>query len=479
MSFSRDTIVKSFIWKLLERSGAQLVSFAVSIILARLLTPKEYGLVAIITMFLNLASVIIDGGLNTALIQKKNADDVDFSTIFHVSMIMSLLLYLVLFFSAPAIASFYKQPDLTLVLRVLSVTLFLNAFNSIQRAYVSKHMLFRKLMICSIIAGVSSGIVGIIMAYRGYGVWSLVAQSITSQLFTTLLMLFTIKWYPQRVFSFERFKSLFNYGWKILSTNFIIALYLDVRGIIIGKLYMPQTLALFDRGKQFPALLMGNINASLQTILFPVFSEEQDNRTRVKEMMRRSMKTSCLFIFPILVGLFVVSRPLILFLLTDKWEGVIPFLRIFCLAYIMMPLQIANMEAIKSLGYSNITLKLEIIKKIIETVILVLSFLIGIYAVAWGVVLYNAICLFINLYPNIKLLNYTLSEQIKDVLPSLVVSLLMGASVFWIQFLPLTNFIVLSLQVILGVIVYVCLCKLFRIESFDYVWSFIIRGTSK
>lgn len=476
MSYSRGQIVKSFFWKLLERSGAQIISFIVSIILARLLEPSEYGIIAIITIFINLANVIIDGGLNTALIQKKDADNVDFSTILYFSLSLSIVVYLSLFFSAPLIASFYDNDEITLVLRVLSLSIIFCAYNSIQRAYVSKHLLFKKLFWCSLIGVVISGVVGILMAYAGYGVWALVAQSMSHQVINTIVMSLIIKWRPVKVFSLERFKSLFDYGWKIFATNFIIALYNDIRGIVIGKLYQPASLAFFDRGKQFPALLMGNINASLQTILFPVLSEEQDRRDRVKSIMRRSTTISCFFIFPLLVGLFAVARPLILFLLTEKWLPVVPFLQIFCIAYMLMPMQIANMEAVKSMGYSNITLKLEVIKKIIEAIILVVSFLIGIKAVAWGIVVYNAICLFINLYPNIKLLDYKISEQIKDVFPSLIVSLIMGASVYWIQYLSMPTILILICQTALGIIVYGLLCNILKLETYLYLMDFIRGG---
>ena len=476
MSFSRGQVVKSFFWKLLERSGAQIITFIVSIILARLLEPSEYGIIAIITIFINLANVIIDGGLNTALIQKKNADDVDFSTILYFSLLLSGFVYLFLFFTAPAIATFYNNNEIIPVLRVLSLSIIFCAYNSIQRAYVAKHLLFKKLFWCSLIGIAISGILGVIMAYKGFGVWALVAQSMSNQILTTIVMSLIIKWKPIKVFSVERFKSLFNYGWKIFATNFIIALYNDIRGIVIGKLYQPASLAFFDRGKQFPSLVMVNINASLQTILFPVLSEEQDKRDRVKSIMRRSTTISCFFIFPLLVGLFAVAKPLILILLTEKWLPVVPFLQIFCIAYMLMPMQIANMEAVKSMGYSNITLKLEIIKKVIEAVILVVSFMIGIKAIAWGVVVYNAVCLFINLYPNIKLIDYKISEQIKDVLPSLVISLLMGASVYWIQYLSLPLLVILLLQTVLGVIIYFCLSKVFKVEAFCYLHDFAKSG---
>lgn len=479
MSFSKGQIVKSFVWKLLERSGSQIVSFIVSIVLARLLEPSEYGIIGIITIFINLANVIIDGGLNTAVVQKRDADNVDFSTILYFSLFLSGIVYFILYFSAPAIASFYNIKEIILVLRVLGLNLVFCAYNSIQRAYVSKYLLFNKLFWCSLIGVTVSGGIGIIMAYSGFGVWALVAQSMSYQILTTIVMSLIIKWKPIWIFSTNRFKSLFDYGWKIFVTNFIIALYNDIRGILIGKLYQPASLAFFDRGKQFPSLIMVNINASLQTILFPVLSEEQDHRDRVKSIMRRSTSLSCFFVFPLLVGLFVAARPLILFLLTEKWLPVVPFMQIFCIAYLLMPMQIANLEAIKSMGYSGITLKLEVIKKVIEAVILIISFLIGIKAIAWGVVVYNTICLVINLYPNIKLLNYKIAEQIKDVLPSFVASVLMGLSVYWIQFIGIPVVFIILLQFLFGVLVYVGLCRLLRIESFVYLLDYIRQNKLK
>lgn len=469
MSFSRRTIFNSFIWKFLEKSLSQIVSFGVTIILARILLPSDYGTVALITVFINLSNVVIDGGLNAALIQKKDADDKDFSTILYVSLVIALLLYIVLFILAPTIATFYSQPQLINVVRVFSITLFLSAFNSVQRAYISKHMLFKKLFWVSLLATIGSGIIGIILAELGFGVWALVIHHLSSISIVSIVMWFTVKWRPLLVFSRKSFVGLFNYGWKIFVTNFLTSLFVNVRSLIIGKMYAPSTLAFFDRGKQLPSLVMDNINVSIQTVLFPALSDEQDDRNRVRSMVSRSIKTSSLIIFPLLVGLFVTAKPLVLFLLTDKWLSAVPYVQIFCMAYLLMPMQIANMEAVKSLGYSNITLKLEIIKKILEITILIISIKYGALAIAFGVVIYNFICLFINLYPNIHLLDYGLKQQLSDVIPQLIVSLVMGFCIYWIQFLNLPNILVLIGQVISGVIIYWLICHLLKIESYCYL----------
>lgn len=479
MAFSRGTIVKSFFWKLFERLSAQLIQFVVTIVLARLLLPSEYGIIALIAIFIQLCDVIIDGGLNTALIQKKEADNTDFSTIFYFSLGLSVVLYGVMFLSATPIAHFYDQPELVPVIRVLSVSLPFYAFNSIQRAFVSKNMLFHRLFYSSLGAIVLSGIIGIFMAYHGYGVWALVAQNISSQAFTTLIMWFTVRWRPIMIFSTERFKVLFNYGWKIFGANFITALFVNARKLIIGKFFAPASLAYYEKGDQLPHMVMSNIFTSVQAILLPTFSESQDDRQRVKAMMRRSTKLSCFFIYPLMVWMIVAAKPLVVFLLTDKWLPAVEFVQILCVANFFRPITISNWEAIKALGYSGITLKLEIVKKIVDITILIVSALIGVYAIAWGCVLFNFICFFINLIPNKKLLNYGIGEQVVDAVPTLFISLAMGASIYWIQWMEMPNLLILTFQFVLGMAVYAGLSRLFKEESFMYLIQMVKENKNK
>lgn len=476
MAIQSKTVITSMLWNILERFSTQIVSFIISIILARILSPNEYGIIAIILIFINIANVIIDGGLNTALIQKKNADQTDFSTIFWFCLLLSFLLYVVLFEIAPLISKFYNNDILTPVLRVLSLVLFADSVNSIQRAYVSRHMLFKKLFWINAVALVISGTIGIAMAYQGYGVWALVGQSLASPLACCVLMWFSVKWRPTFDFSVQRFRGLFDYGWKIFLTNFIVAVYGDIRGLLIGKFYQPTALAFFDRGKSLPTLLMNNITSSINTVLLPVFADEQDNKERVKQMMRRSVQVSYYFVLPILIGLFFAAKNVILVLLTEKWLPAVPFVQIFCIAFVLMPIQNVNMTAIKSLGYSSIILKLEIYKKILEAVILVISFMLNVYAVAWGIVLFNSICIFINLSPSKRLVDYSWDEQIKDVLPTLIASLIMGGAVCLCSFLPYGIYWVLSAQIVVGLIVYYVLSRLMRLEGYEYVSMYIKQG---
>ena len=473
MKYNRNSFMKSFVWKLLEKGSVQLVTLVVSILLARWLYPEDYGIIALIIIFISLAEVISDGGFNTALIQKKDADATDFSTIFFASSGVAVLLYLILFFTAPLISRFYEIDSLTKVIRVLSLSLPFYVLNSIQRAYVAKEMLFDKLFISSLIAAVLSGLTGCWMALKGFGVWALVAQKLSNQALITVSMWYTVRWRPVMKFSFDSFRRLFGYGWKIFLTNFIITLFVKIRHLIIGKMFKPANLAYYERGDQFPSFIGENLLAAIQSVLFPTLSEQQDDRTRVKSMMRRTTKSVSLVICPLMIGLFVVAEPLTIVLLTEKWLPIVPFIRIMCISNMFKPLTIPNAEAIKAMGYSDITLKLEIIKKVIDIIILVVSCQIGLIAIAYGVALYNFICIFINLYPNIKLLDYRIREQIADVLPSYLTSIVMGASIWWIGSLGYIPIVAVTIQVLLGAAVYVAVNRLFKVESMMYFLDII------
>ena len=473
MKYNRSSFLKSFVWKLLEKGSVQLVTLVVSILLARWLYPEDYGIIALIIIFISLAEVISDGGFNTALIQKKDADATDFSTIFFASSGVAVLLYVILFFTAPLISRYYEIESLTKVIRVLSLSLPFYVLNSIQRAYVAKEMLFDKLFISSLIAAVLSGLAGCWMALKGFGVWALVAQKLSNQALITVSMWYTVRWRPIMKFSFASFRQLFGYGWKIFLTNFIITLFVKIRHLIIGKMFKPANLAYYERGDQFPSFIGENLLSAIQSVLFPTLSEQQDDRVRVKSMMRRTTKSVSLVICPLMIGLFVVAEPLTIVLLTEKWLPIVPFIRIMCISNMFKPLTIPNAEAIKAMGYSDITLKLEVIKKVIDIIILVVSCQIGLIAIAYGVALYNFICIFINLYPNIKLLDYRIREQIADVLPSYLTSIVMGASIWWIGGLGYMPIVTVTIQVLLGAAVYVAVNRLFKVESMMYFLDII------
>ena len=465
----KTKVLASLIWKLMERLGAQGVSFIVQIILGRLLMPEDFGAIAIVTVFITLSNVFVQSGFNTALIQKKDADDKDFSSVFYLSTFIATMLYVLLFFTSPYIADYYSSPQLTQVLRVLSLKLFFGAFNSIQNAYVAKHMMFKKLFFSSLGAIVLSGAAGVVTAFLGWGVWALVAQQLVSQISITLILWFTVKWRPLLVFSFKKVKVLFSYGSKLLASSLIDHIYKEIRTLIIGRIFTKDVLGIYSKGQQYPRILASNINDSIQAVMLPALSLHQDNKPKVKSMVRRSIVTSSFIMFPAMIGLAAVAEPMVKVLLTEKWLPSVPFLRIFCMTYALWPIHTANLQAINSLGRSDIFLKLEIVKKIIGVSILIVSIRYGVFYMALGVLLSGIISSFVNAYPNKKLLNYSYFEQCKDLLPSLIIASIMGGSVYAISFLNLETILILLLQIVAGVIIYVGMSKIFKIEAYEYL----------
>ena len=469
------SVINSFVWKFIERIGTQSVSFVVSIILARMLMPSDYGYIAIIMTFISFANVIIEGGLNSALIQKKECDNIDYSTVVFVSILASTILYSILYFIAPYIGAFYNYNQLTAILRVLGIVLFFGAVNSVQNAFLVKNLQFKKLFYSSFSSVIVSAIIGISMAKIGFGIWALVAQNIALIFTTMIVMWFTVKWRPEFHCSFIRFKQLYSFGWKIFATNTIITIFLNIRSLIIGRVYSSSSLAFFDRGKSLPSIAIDNINTSIQSVMFPVLSMRQDSTDGVKQMMSRSIRVSSYIIYPILIGLIVIAEPLVKLLLTNKWLPAVPYVQIFCVANLFMPIQNVNMVAIKALGYSSIILNLEIIKKIIELTILIISVKINVIAIAWGVAIYNFICIFINLYPTKKILNYSYREQISDVTPPCLISVLMGVIIYPIQIYCDNTFITIILSITGGIIIYILISKLLNIDSYKYLQNLLLK----
>lgn len=465
----KGLVISNLIWKLLERFGAQGVTFVVSIVLARLLDPDVYGTVAIITVFTAILQVFVDSGLGNALIQKKDADDVDFSTVFFFNLVMCVVLYMWMFWAAPLIAAFYEKAELTILVRVLSLTLIISGIKNVQQAYVSRHLMFKKFFRATIGGTIGGAVLGLWMAYKGYGVWALVTQSLFSLTIDTSILWITVKWRPVFKFSWQRLRNLLSYGWKLLVSSLIDVGYKELRSIIIGKRYSLEDLAFYNRGEQFPILIVANVNASIDSILLPIMSSEQNNRDVVRTMTRRAIKTSTYVMTPLMVGLAICAEPIVRLILTDKWLPCVVYLRIFCISYAFYPIQTANLNAIKAMGRSDIFLKLEIVKKSIGLISLVATMFISVKAVAYSMVFTAVMSQVINAWPNKKLLNYDYISQLRDMLPQIVISLLMGAGVYGISFIPIADGVQLIVQILVGIVLYICFSILFRIESFFYI----------
>lgn len=461
--------VSNFLWRFLERCGAQGVTLIVSIVLARLLDPNVYGTVALVTVFTTIMQIFVDSGMGNALIQKKDADDLDFSSVFYFNMLMCSALYLIMFFAAPFIAAFYKMPELTAVVRVLSLILIVSGVKNVQQAYVSRHLMFKKFFFATLGGTVGAAIVGILMAYLGYGVWALVAQMLFNAVVDTVILWITVKWRPKKMFSLSRLKSLFSFGWKLLVSALIDTVYNNVRQLIIGKVYTKSDLAYYNNGKKYPEYLVNNINSAIDSVLLPTMSNEQNNPERVKSMTRRAIKTAIFIIMPLMIGFAVCARPIVSLILTDKWLPAVPFVQIFCISFAFYPIHTANLNAMKAMGRSDLFLILEIIKKAIGVVTIIIALKFGVMAMAYSMLVTSFISQVINAWPNKKLLNYSYLEQVKDMLPQIVLSLIMGIIVYIVSWLNLANYITLLIQVPLGIIVYWFGASVFHIESYEYI----------
>lgn len=469
----KGKVISNFIWRFAERCGAQGVSFIVSIVLARLLAPEMYGTIALVTVFTTVLNVFVDSGLGNALIQKKDADEVDFSTVFYFNLTICLFLYAAVFAVAPAIARFYNDLELVPIIRVLSLTIVISGIKNVQQAYVSRTLQFKRFFFSTLGGTIGAAIIGITMAYKGFGVWALVIQQIFNATVDTLILWVTVKWRPKAVFSFERLKGLASYGWKLLVSSLLDTVYNNVRQLIIGKLYSAADLAYYNKGKQFPNLVITNVNVAIDSVLFPVISANQDDTAQVKKMTRRAIQTSSFVIWPVVMGLAACAESIVKILLTEKWLPCVPYLQIFCFTYGFWPIHTANLNAIKAVGRSDIFLKLEIIKKVIGIASILISMPFGVMPMALAYMATAPLSAFVNATPNRKLLGYKYREQIMDMFPSMLLSFIMAVAVLMVGCIRINLFLTLVIQIIVGVLVYLCGAVLFKIDSLNYILRII------
>ena len=461
--------ISGFFWRFSERLASHLVMSLVTIVLARLLMPDDYGVVALAMVFVNVANVFITNGLNTSLIQKKEVDEFDFSTIFYATLLLSLGLYLLLFLLSPLVAEIYDNDKVCNVLRVLGLFIPLSSFNSIQQAKVTRNLDFRKIFVATLCGSILSGCLGVGLALIGFGVWALVGQQLSNIFFNTITLSFIIRWKPKPIFSIDRFKNMFGFGTNLMFASFIGSLFNQLRNFIVGLKYTPSDLAYFTTGDMFPILISNNVDVAINSVLFPAISKIQDNMEDVRKAMRRSMMTSSFIVVPALLTLAVVADKLVLVLLTEKWFFCIPYIQILSIGYCFSSLGTANLQAINAIGRSDITLKLETIKKIIFIIIIIAAAQISPLMIAIGSAVYNFIATLINLYPNKKLINYGIKKQLMDVMPQFLLSFAVAALVYFVGKLPLNNLLCLIIQLTLGVVTYILLSFWFSMESFLYI----------
>ena len=405
--------------------------------------------------------------------QKKNADDLDFSSVFYFNLIVCIILYGLMFIAAPLIANFYGDNTLIPVIRVISITILISGVKGIQQSYVSKNMLFKRFFFSTLGGTIFSAILGICMAYMGFGVWSLVFQQISNTAIDTIILWVTVKWRPHKMFSWNRLKSLLSYGWKLLVSSLLDTVYNNLRNLIIGKIYSASDLAYYNQGDKFPKVIVTNINTSIDSVLLPSMADVQDDHLKVKSMTRRAIKTSTYIMAPLMMGLAFCATPIVKLVLTDKWLMCVPYLRIFCISYMFWPIHTANLNAIKAMGRSDLFLKLEVLKKLVGLTLLFITMNISVMAMAYSLLVSSLASQIINTWPNKKLLNYGYLEQLKDILPSITLAVVMGAIISLFSLIELNMAIQLCLQIIFGMVIYWFGSRIFKLESYEYIVGLI------
>lgn len=469
----KQKAIKGVAWSALERFSAQGVQFVLGLILARLLTPEDYGLIGMLAIFLAVSQTFIDSGFSSALIQKKGRDELDYSTTFYFNMVVSVAFYVLLFFAAPLIANFYDQPILVQLTRVVGLSIVINAFGVVQRAKFTINVDFKTQTKASLSSIIISGIVGIYLAYTGFGVWALVVQSLLRTSINVLVLWVISKWTPRDGFSYDRFKGLFSFGYKLLLSGLLDTVFKNIYTIVIGKVFSASSLGFFTRARQMAAFPSSNVTGILQRVTFPVLSEVQEDDVRLRSVYKKMIQLSALVVFPMMMGLAALAHPLIITILTDKWTETVWMLQIMCFSMMWYPIHAINLNVINVKGRSDLFLRLEIIKKSLTTVMLLITIPLGIQAMLLGQVATSYIALGLNTYYTKQIIDYGFWQQMRDLIPILLLSFVMGAGIFFL--IPLLSSLMLQLLVgfFLGTLFFLTTAWVFNVGSIRELRSFI------
>ena len=473
-------MVSSLIFKSIERFSVKGLGLIVSVVLARLLSPDEFGQVAIITVFVNLCLTFVESGLSTALVQKKDVDKIDYSTVFYISFAIAVLLAGCLALLAPLVGRFYDNSALVLPLQVYSLSLIVSSFLSVQNAKLQKEMKFNMVLYTSLASTFLSGALGIALAYIGWGIWALIAYYFSHNVINSVLILILDRWIPCLRFSVKKAKGLFSYGWKMLASGLLCTLYADIRTLIIGKMFSEVKLGYYNRGQQFPTLVCGTVESTIYSVVFPAISKVQDKTDEVVKLMRNSLKIGSFILMPLEAGLCATAVPLISLLLTDKWLPAVPYMQMICIGGAIIAISVAGLTAIKSIGRSDVYMKLEIVRRVAMLAVLIGSMFLfrTVEAIAWGYAISAWIDVAIISVPTKKLFGYGFLAQIKDVWKILFASALMFAAVYAIGFAALPAWALLLIQIPVGIISYAVICLLLKVDCLVDLIS-KIRGTKK
>ncbi len=440
---------KGMFWSFAENVSKQFIRFFIGIILARLLSPSEFGLIGMVSVLIALGLVFSDGGFSVALIRKNNCNKNDYNTVFYTNLLIASFFYLTLYISAPYISVFYEQLQLTKIIRVMGIVVILNSINIIQRTILTKNIDFKLQSKITIYTSILSGFVGISLAYLGYGVWSLVFQAIAGSFFTTLFFWSNKIWKPKLIFSRESFKKLFAFGSNILITDIINTIHQNIYYVIIGKYFSPASLGFYTRANTTVSLATNNITKTIKRVSYPVLAKIKDNDIELKTMYKRLLKYTMLIVFTLNFGLIAVAKPFIVILIGEKWLPSVPFIQILSLAGIFLPLTIYNLNGINLKGNSRLYLKLQMLNKIMSIPVIIIGLYLGIKAMLLGFAIISAIYYVINTHYASKYINYTLKEQLFDLLPFFLISSFINIIVYSINFLNLNYISIFTIQIII------------------------------
>ena len=455
--------IHGVIWSLIDNVSSSGVIFFVGIILARLLTPEEYGVMAMVSIFIAISNSIIDSGFSSALIRKVKVKPIEYNTVFYFNLLISLLLYICLFFISPFIALFFREPILCEVMRVIGLILIINALSIIPYTIFVREINFKTQ---TIIAYVGSGVIGVWMAFSGQGVWSLVGQQLGRQCLNTLFLWFFCHWKPTVSFSMTAFKEMFGFGSKLLLSGLLDTIYKDIYYIVIGRCFSSSILGQYTRAKQFSMVFSTNLTTVVQRVSFPVLSSIQDDSIRLREAYRKVIKSTMLVSFACMLGLAAIAKPLLILLISDKWLPAVYFLQIVCFSNMLYPLHAINLNILKVKGRSDVFLKLEVIKKVLAIFPILVGVYLGIEMMLWGSVIISVISYFLNAYYSASLINYSVYEQLKDIFPSFIVSLGVGFLMWSISLLSISYYLMLIIQLSTGFILAYLIYNWLRLDEF-------------
>jgi len=469
----RNKTISGVIWKAMESGGNQLVKLIISVVIARVLDPANYKTLATLLIVVDLADVIVKRGFVTSLIQRKDADNVDFSSVLWIMLAVASIFYIGFYVSAPSLAKVFKTTLFVPAMRVVALSLFFGAFNSVQGAIIQRKLEFRKFCMAALGATLISGTVGITMAYAGYGVWALVAQQIIGNFSNVVILWLLDRWKPSLVFSLERVKAHFSFGWKMLLSSLLERGYGSISGLILSARFSDSSLSYYSRGKQYPGMISEGLNSVALSVLFPAYARHQDDLGRLREMVRKTNRSTSLMIFPMMAGLAAIASPFMHVLFTDKWMPTVPYLQMMCLAYACYPSEATNLQAMIAMGRSDSYLIMEVIKKIFGLAAIAISvFVYGTaIAISWSYVVTCLFSMVVTMVAAKQLLVYRWRDQIWDMTPPLLLSAVMWGAVYGVSLIPMPELPSLILQVVCGIAVYLGLAVLLKLESFSYLWN--------